>query len=431
MRTRVITRLIGGVMLIFAMAVMAAAQESSQQDPPEKAKPKTDSEPRGARSLLEDAFGNMRHRFGFSVGAFGFYQSNLYVTSVNKQNTWVASINPGIYANFGGRKSQLHLNYGAGYQIYRGKVGLNELEHGGNAGYSYQLSRNASLNVSDRISSSPNGYGNFLFSALNPSFSAPSLLPELLVGRQRITRNNLDTRLAFGIGKNRFGVFGGYTLYRFKESPDRNFDGFFVGGSYDRKLTRWLYFSNRYSTYLSGGDPLLRGIRIHQLRVGGLNFKLGTAWELGFGGGVSLADTAGHYLLRENVSVSLAGTSTSHVFTLGYHRGFFSTVGVPGVFQSDLVNTSLGSRLTTRLNLQLSALYMRGFNYYVGKRTGGTLDYYTARGGLEFSLFQGLVSSAGFIYTDQRARDISGLPISMNRYAVYAGLQFVFPSGNR
>jgi hypothetical protein len=260
----------------------------------------------------------------------------------------------------------------------------------------------------------------------------PSFSTEILLPRQRITLNNLTASLGFGIGKNQFSVFGGYNLYRFALSNSQNMDYFGVGASYNRQITKWLYLSNSYSNYLNKVDPVYRDSRIHRLQVGGLNFKLGPSWQAGIGGGVELANTYGRNIIREDASASLTGKSMSHVFSVQYSRGFVSSVGISGIFQSDLGTVTLGSRLTQRLNLQLAAFYMRGSNfYYRGTHTSGSMNYYSAQGGLEFYLFHGLIASGGFTYMDQRARDIVGLPVSLDRYIVYGGLQFVFPYGNR
>jgi len=433
MRIRVLYRMFGCVLLLLAIAGTVCSQEPPQQDQPqEKAKEKSATESRGSRSLTDDALGNLRHQVGFSVGAFEMYQSNLFTSSLNQQTASMTTVTSRVYANFGRRKSKLHFDYGAGYMLYNNRQGLNAFEQNGNGTYNYQLSRKASFNVQDNFSSSPNGYGNFMSSIINPSSSMPSFSTEMLLPRQRITQNNLTANLGFGVGKNQFGVFGGYNLYRFASSNAQNMDGFSVGASYNRQITRWLSLSNSYSQYLNKVDPLFRGARIHRLQVAGLNFKLGSRWEASIGGGVELANTYGRNIVREDASASLTGKSTSHMFSVQYHRGFVSSIGISGLFQSDQGIVIFGSRLTERLSLQLAASYVRGSNfYYFGNRTAGNLNYYSARGGLEYSLFQGLIASGGFTYTNQRARDIIGLPVTLDRYVVYGGVQFVFPYGNR
>ncbi len=434
MQTKVLYSLFACVLLLLIIGGTAAGQDPAQQDPQqEKPKEKSAVSPRGARSLVEDIFGNPRHKVGFSIGAFEVYQNNIYQTSQNLQPAMSATITARVFVNLGRRKSRFHLDYGAGYQFYNNKQGLNAPTQHGTAGYNYQLSRKATFDVQDSFSSSRNGYDNILSSILAPSYYAPNFSTEIMLQRQRITRNNLTARLGFNAGKNSFGLFGAYNLYRFGSASQQDLDGFSVGASYSRQITKWLFLSNSYSGYLNKVDPIYHSARIHQLQVGGFKFKFGANWQADIGGGIELANTNGRNLWKEDVSASLTWNSPSHMLSIQYHRGFFSTIGISGILQSDQGHLSFGSRLTNRLNLQMAALYVHGSNFYnnLGTNTNGSMEYYSALGGLQFSLFQGLIASANITYRNQRARGIAGLPISLDSYAAFAGLQYAFPSGIR
>jgi hypothetical protein len=420
-----------GCGLLLLLAGTAVCQESVQGDrQQDKAKGSGTVSPRGARSLVDDIFANPRHNLGFSVGAFGVYQDNLYQTSRYQQTARSVMPTARIFANLGRRKSIFHLDYGAGYQLYNNRRGLDGLEQLGSASYSYLASRNASINIQDFFSSSHNG--NLFSTILDPSGSPPGFSTEIMLPRQRIIQNNLTATLGFNTHKNNFSIFAGYNLYRYEYNMHQDLDGFSTGASYSRQITKWFFLSSSYYTYVNKVDPIYRGTLINRLQIGGVRFKLGREWEAEIGGGVELAITYGENLWREEATASLTWNSRSHTFSVRYHRGFYSTVGISGVFGSDEGRVEFGSRLTDRLNLQLSAFYQHGSNFYSnGISTAGSIDYYSALGGLQFRLFEGLIASGNVSYRNQHTRYITGLPATLETYVAAAGIQYIFPSGIR
>ena len=106
MQTKIFQSLFICVVLLLTNIGTAAGQEQTQQDQQqEKPKDKAATSPRGAQSLVEDAFHSARHRVGFSIGAFEVYQNNLYQTSQNLQTASSTAMTLRIFANLGGRNS--------------------------------------------------------------------------------------------------------------------------------------------------------------------------------------------------------------------------------------------------------------------------------------------------------------------------------------
>jgi hypothetical protein len=315
--------------------------------------------------------------------------------------------------------------------LYDSRPDFDTGEHYASADFSLPLTRRQSISIYDQFSSSPLWYGGQLSPILTPRDaeagpSRPGFITELYFDQTRIKRNVLGASWSLGMRGGSLGLFASHSYYEFEGQLSRNVGAVVVGISHSRRLNRWLSLNNSFASHLTGLDPTARDTQIHRLDFGGLDFRLSRSWNLSFTGGVEYAAFADDRRFSESAGAGLGWNASSTTFSIGYHRGFYTAIGIPGLFQSNQFTASLGSRLSARLNLQVSAAYTRGAQF-----SSGLLENYTGRAGLEFVLLPGLVASISGDYQKQTTRNLVILASSPNRYAVSAGLTFFYPSGRR
>ena len=425
MPRKILLNILGFFLFLVAPSAIGQTQEDRQsKNPP----PSETAAPKGGQSFLADVFGNARQKFAFSLGGLGMYESNVFNRNQNVEDAIVTAILARVSVNLGRRNTRFHAEYGFGYRIYNARGSLNGSDHYGNVHFTHQLSRRLLLQVSDQVSSSPNGFRSLMSPIFSPESPSPGFASDPFLARQRITQNfvsgNLDWQLS---RKFRIGAFGNYNTYLFQTQDLRNVTGVQVGASYGYSPTNWLSLSGSYATYLNKVDPSYRELQIHRVQVGGFEFKLGKAWRAAISGGVEFTNYFGQNRFTEYVSGGLSWHSETSTLSVSYHRGFFSTIGIPQLFQSQLVNVGFGNRLASWVNLQMAGSYIHGLEY----SQSGQLDQYFGYGGLDFALRADLVASLYGGYQQQRARDLAGLPANREGYVAYLGLQYLFPAFRR
>jgi len=430
-----------GLLLIWSTFLWTAAAEEPPQgkQASSQSDPSSQSFPSGAKSLAEDSFRNSRRRFGFSIGVYETYESNVYYRSAQQTRAFATAFFPRIFLNLGRRDTRFNLDYGFGYSIYQNNRSLDANQHYANATLDLQLSRKVALLFSDQFASSPYGYGSTFGSVLSPSYSVPSAMlgptystpvvsSEVFVDRQRIIRNlataSLNVRPTRKLG---IGFFFSHQAYAFKSTNQGDINGFHTGATLDFQITRWLSLYNTYSTYFNSVDERYRDARIHRIQVGGLNFRLSRGWQATASGGVEYTNYFGRKYWTGNAAGALMWHSERNIFGVNYNRGLFSAIGLYTVMQSQQGTVNFGSRLTPWMNLQLAAIYVRSANY--GR--SGQLEYYLAHSGLEFAVRNDLIFSVNGMLMDQRAQNLGSLAQNRKAYVAHVGLQYLYPAGRR
>jgi hypothetical protein len=406
---------------------VGAAQEPPAGDRQVQETPRSSSAS-GARSFLGDTFENLRHVAGFSIGTYEIYESNTFDSSGSRQSATVTVFFPRVFLNLGRRRSRFHADVGIGYRIYNQRREFDSSEQYAVARYSYEISRRTSIRFSNEFASSPNWSSAFLSPVLSPSDPTPGFSTEVFLERQRITRNS--ARATFGYQPTRnisFGVFSNFQSYRFDNSQMENVNAVQAGISYDHQLTRWLFLSNSYSSYLNRVDQRLQDAQVHRLQIGGFRFRLGPGWEASVGGGVEYAKTSRERSVGETVTAALSWSTEANTFALSYHRGFYSAIGLARLMQSNQATAAFGSRLRRWLNLRIAATYLRG----LGADRAGRMEYYTTHAGLDFAIRRDLIASLSGLYVNQRGRDLSLFSLDRERYSAFVGLQYLFPGSQR
>jgi len=405
-------------LLLIAVAMPAYGQDQASQPPDSK----------GLLSFVDDVFGSVRNNAGFTLGAHESYVSNLQGTQYGDRDAQVSSFMARVFVNFGRQRSRFHLNYGGAYRLYHGREGLDGVAHLGNASYTYQASRRVSIGISDNFHYSPNDFSSFWGPSLNVPMPIPEFSDEPVYARQKVLRNSLNGNVGIRTSrKSHLGLFVGHSFYRYEERDIGDWNSYHAGLSFNYEIKTWLDFSTHYAIHFGGRNRDDRDTMIHRLNVGSFTFHPTRRWNVSFGGNLQAADTYDRTYYGAGGSASLRYTSEATSFSAGYHRGFSSSIGIPGVFQSDRVTANFGRRISTRLNYHLGAHYNHS-NYRSGI---GSYELFSVGTGLEIAIAPNLVGSLGYNYWNQRRQSIEDLLPYINRYSVHAGLQFVWPGGRQ
>jgi hypothetical protein len=382
----------------------------------------------GGQTFADDVFQSKKNRWGFSLSAYEAYASDISQTNTGpRESDSMTAFIPRTFFNFGKRKSQFHIDVGAGYRRYNKHQGLSSWDYYGGANYSYLPSKKSSLQIADQLTSSYNDAWSFV-SIYSPINYNPNFSNEVLFNRQRITRNSLTGTFSYQINKrSRFGVFGGYSLYKYEQRTLGNADAFQVGANLDFRITDWLHLTNSYSAYLNRVDERFRDARIHNLQIGGFDFHLSRSWRLWLSGGIGVSDYEGENRLRESANAGVGYTSINTLFSVTYQHGFTSAIGLSKLLFSDIVSATYGHRLIRWMSANLQSYYYR--SYELDKP--GLLETFSGGGGLQFALRRDLVASVNSYYQNQRTHSFSVQGLELNRFSAYVGLQYMWPSIKR
>src|SRR5262245_66021456 len=111
-------RIPGAVLIWTALAVLPGRGQTDQQaGTGDSRRPKLTPSSRISESPSREG----RNTYGFSLGVFGLYDSNVFSSSDFKEGESGLMLVPRMYANFGQRKSFLHLDYQFAERLYPGQ----------------------------------------------------------------------------------------------------------------------------------------------------------------------------------------------------------------------------------------------------------------------------------------------------------------------
>ena len=190
------------------------SQPTVQEPIPVPIKDEEEERSLGAQTFVDDVFLSTQNNWGFSVSAYEGYTSDIAISGYPRNDSWITSFIPRGFLNIGKRKSQFHLDVGAGYRLYNRNSELDSWDYYGNAHYSYRFSKRTSFQLYDQFTSSYNDSWSFLSLSYPLSYNF-NFSNEVLFNRQRITRNSLRTELNYqATHRVRLGAFGIGTLKR-------------------------------------------------------------------------------------------------------------------------------------------------------------------------------------------------------------------------
>ena len=333
-------------------------------------------------------------------------------------------LRPRIFARTETRRYEFQFDYTFGYRGNNKQRQIRSTDHSVKIDFARQLSRYASLRVSNSFGSAFND------EAVLPSSPAPVMYQsgfaqELYVPRQHFTTNSLVTSVNYQAGKrSNITVFGSYAFWNYGSASFGKTQGFQVGIRSDYRVNKWLYLNNSYSHYLNKVDPRFQPGSIQRLQFGGLKFKPTRNVELYLSGGVDSARIQGAQRTAGAFQSGISKTAGSTLFSLVYHRGF-SIAGGPGtLLNSDNVSASFSQWLTRRVNVHFTSGYVKGASVIKGSK----LQYISGAAELEIAIHRHVVFSTQYTSVSQRGANLDSTTPALNRHSVMSGLQFFFAS---
>jgi hypothetical protein len=378
----------------------------------------------GGQSLIDDVFRSRENRFGFSLGAYQAYTSDIGDGSHPGQSSGIAAFMPRAFFNFGKQKSQFHIDLGTGYRHYYSNSAYNSWDYYAAADYSYAISKRSRFGISDQFTSSYNDAWWFI-NLNSPIYYDPKYSNEVIFNRQRITRNSLNASYDYRVSrKGELQIFGRYGFYLYPQNTLSNANVVEAGASFDYRFTKWLSLTNSYSVYLYKDNEQFQDSRVHSLRLGGLEFDIGRSWRIWLGGGAGFTNRDDKFYIAPDVNAGIGYTSRNCDFSVTYRRGFTSAIGLSQLTMSDVVSANFGYRLTSRISASLESYYYRSSEL----DRDGVLETLSGGGGLQFALTKNFVASVNGAYQDQRSHQFSVQGLDINRFTVSAGLTYMWPS---
>ncbi len=377
----------------------------------------------GDQTFLDDVFQDPQNRWGFSLGAYGAYTSDIGDISPQNRDSGIFAFMPRTFFNFGREKSRFHIDVGAGYRYYTRDKELNNWDYYGAAHYSYQVSKRTSFQLYDQFTSSYNDAWSFL-SLYSPHRYDTGSSNEVLFNRQRINRNSARAQVDHqATSKLSLSAFGGYRMFRYPQSSLRDSDLLEAGAGAYYQLFKWLYVTGTFSTYINLFEGSGREAKIYRLQFAGLDFHLSDSWRIWATGGVDYSDYEEGNRWHESISSGIGYTSQNTSFSLTYQRGFTSAIGLSRLLVSDIWAASYGYRMTGWMATRVESYYYRSM-----ETDGGLLKTFSGGGGFDFALRRDLTMTTRAYYQNQHSEDFSIGGLELNRFTAYIGLQYMWPS---
>jgi hypothetical protein len=380
--------------------------------------------PRRGRSLEDSVTQNPRNKAGFSLGLFGLYDSAPVSRNGEIQERRPeAMVLPMVFANLGKKATTFHVDYSMERRLFR-NTDADTTFYTGNLGFTYMPSRKLILDLFDEVRSAPSNLlslsGGFSpglqgGNPLGPGTSAFSL--------DRLTMNNATGRLSYSFTENNaISFYGNSQIFRYETDTDQDMNPFNLGASLARSLTRNLDASVEF---LAGNYDTLSGSRKERFKrlSGGLNLRMTRHWSIRGSGGVEWVDIQGARYTPNYFETGLGRVSRKSVFAISYRRGAQYQLGTPLLTSTHTASASLDQRLSKRSSLYISGNYYRSKPYTQGRQQPTFIT------GLSFKylLIANLLASINGNYLHQNRAFITGPSPILNRYIIFAGLQFMLP----
>ena len=394
-----------------------------------------------AGSFSQENAWNLRNNFGFSLNAsegFSFRgnpRENSDSTREREKASSATMLSANVFTNYRSGRSALHLDYGAGYSFYPERANsVNGLGHNVNSAYMYQISKRASLQLRDHLSSHSDDPFGDIFS-VNSSFDrlvTGSNYYDILLSQRRHTRNTVSGTISSdvtGKGTN-VNVFGSYDNYWYGEQDfeDGIIESMYsakAGAGLQQRITSWLSLGSTYSIQLNDD---LRDSQVHRVDISSFQFELSPDVEVHASGGVEIANTGAdegyqtRLAARTGISYS---TQTSRLYA-DYSRTMTSVSGYNRLLPSDTFLVGLGRPIGERANFRAMWYYQRSSDFH----DEGHLSAHQGMVSMEYIILSGLYASVNYTrrYQENSIDSLSGVP-SSNRSMFSFGLTYSWPSG--
>jgi hypothetical protein len=425
-------------MLVAFCSIALAQSPATQQDEPPAVQQESGTgtaqglEPmESARlSMIDGILDNTATHLGFGFSSYEMYTTDAVQGAPNQRFT-ATMLNPRMFANFRSKGSQFHLDYTAGYSIYKQHSGFNTITHSGTVTWGLRLARSTNFSLSDTVSSIPNDYGFILgqpgqLSLLSQIQIQPIYTQAVLVEHQRLVTNSLTATVSQRVAKNtRVALFGSYDYLQYGKASFKDTQGFQLGVQLQYQFKKWLFLDSSYSTYLNSVNRALQSSNVHRLQVGGFRFQISRAIQLFTAGTVEYS----HYLgTGYTVAGAAAGLSSrvskSNSILLSYHHGLSTVFGPGTILNGDDVTLAFRQRLSSRLTLLMDAALIQGRGFL----PGATMRSGSGNGGIQISMQRNLFATMNVGYALQHFSDPSFSAPSVRQYTAYVGLSYFMPA---
>jgi hypothetical protein len=361
-----------------------------------------------------------RNRVGGGFTASQSYTPDALVSGSTRQAASFSSLGTNFYANF----SQFTLGYAFAYGKDQSR-GVVVKDSRGTLGWNWghRLTRNSTLNVSDSLESGTNATAASLALVIPSVSDSTQYLStqDVFVARQRVTRNNLNTGIGYRFRKRTsLNLSASHYVVRYHQAQFGQSDGIQLGLNVDHQLNKWLYLNSGYSAYRNNGNSKLYTVDIHRLQIVGFRFQLGHSVEIATTGGVQYA-RQGRRLAGEAETSLTAGTSKT-AFSIRYHQGLSSAVGVPVALTGHNVNLLLSHKFSRTMSLQTNAVYFRASS------PSSSLENLAGGVGLNVALRPNLIAAIHYNQYFQRSQNLSVDALHFSRSSVQASINYLLPS---
>lgn len=406
-----------------------------------------------SRRISDRSARNARTLFGFSVGAFGLYDSNFLSSQTHKQGEPGIVLSPRGYFNLGRRKSVLHLDYQFAFRRYPNQSEFDARNHEGGIEYVYLATRKLSFLLRDSGRMGPNDILSLTAGAgLIPLADESHMNQQLFFDQQRMWSNSASAGMNYQSSRNNsYSMTSDYYIARYRSSPGQNTDRISARVTNRRQITKNLTLNIHASNEWTNSADHLRDGKILRLQ-GGVSYRLGRNWEISGGSGwerVSLDTGEGSF---PGYETSVARLTPSNRIEVRYWRQSNFQFGLSGLNRNDTIEATFNQMIGSRTSFQLLAHYYRTGNVYVY----GSIQTIASSAGIEYAPHPSFVISVmahylhqmqdkapvitdqpnvlpgGLVILGQPAYVIiPGLNLQIDRYIVQAGITYLFPSARR
>jgi hypothetical protein len=407
--------LLGSSMTIYAQREDTEQSTRDNQNAPSR----VELSPR--RRLSQRPAGDIFNHFGFSLGVLGWYDSNISGTTP-KEGLAGINPNPRVFFNFNTRKSVLHLDYGYLYRHYPSKSSDDSQRHDGSVEFIYQLSRYGIISFQDAITSSPND----ILSRTNPGMTYPSSgNQQIFYDQKTMFQNNLSGQFTYQPprSRNNFMIGTSYFLYRFESQPDQNRDSFNLQLTDNFKITKqWFVVGNLSQEWINSANSSRDGTIMRF--TGGLAYRPNKNWNFSFSaGGERVGSGSNNATYNTNASY----TTKLNQFSIQYSRQTGYQIGLVDLNRSHSLTGSFDRQLNSRTSVNMEVEFYRTNtpNYGNINSVGGGV-------GLDYAFRSNLTAtvSGHYVYLRSSFPQFNAT-LHTDRYILYAGLQYHFPSLRR
>jgi hypothetical protein len=368
---------------------------------------------------------NMRKGVGFSLGAYGAYDSNAIVSSSGQPEALKSAwLTPSLFANSIKRHSQIAFNYTFQARAYSGFSQLNSSSHTATLNFTEALSPKLSITLAEVFSSALNTNRTFLAPTVSGAYDL-NAAQDLDVPSQRVTRNSITASASYAMShRNSISVFSNFDYWRYTDQNLGDPYDVLVGVHSGFQINKWLYLDNSYSHYLNlGNNPVgARDSQIHHLQVGGLRLhRARKGWEAYVSGGADISTSGGTPIPIPSMQGGVSKNWKSGQLSVTYSRGFWIAVGPGTALQGDTTNLSFNQSFR-RVNLTAGSIYRRGTG-----PGGSRADFLSPTAQLGFAVQRHLMLTADYSYVSQRVANISPDLQNANRYRLGVGINCFLP----